>query len=619
MNFNGSKMSKVFKYLAILCIVMGGASLLLFIPQIRNLIIWIGEKYIGRPLTHSVWHEIIVQKEIKFLIFVCLCSAFFIAVYFFQFPNFFTLHTGIFNIRDEIKNILNSKTHGIELLLLFLVLTGIRCFYINAKKSMNIDEALSIGISNINEYGFWGKLAELDGDKEYSGKELKDLSLWNDPSLKDSVNDVWNLYQDNKDSPHTNLYYSIYRLWFTGAKTTDLKYIFWRGCSLNILFFAVSFFFMSLLIRIFTKNSFLVFTSLLIAFINPASLSLTIFMRPYELQQLFVIILSYYVSCCLQAVYNNQKFESKKNFIIGIFVLAFTMLSGYFNLIIIGLFGLTLVIICVRKKDWNLLKFFIYMLACSLIVAKLLYLSFGEGFFAYRGQEAFSKFELSNFTANCMAVGSGFYELIFSKNIFVAFYFILVVLFWVLFLLSLKQDVRNFILSIVLSVALISLFLILWCAPGKALRYIAPLFPIFALAFAGFFKRELLNCMFSVLASIFLIVSLINLEGKPSVVEHIDDTGFDRVKKVVNTEFPIFIEGKTTWKYGSVIPYLNDDNRVFLVSDVSEIQKKYSNEIPCIFISERELHINEDLNFDDFYVQEKVQLSYYDSYLLNSR
>ncbi|MGN0739599.1 MAG: hypothetical protein ACI4LX_05450 [Treponema sp.] len=579
----------------------------------------IGERYVGRPLTHSVWHEIIVQKEIKFFIFICICTVLFLAGYFFQFLDFFTLHTGIFKIRDDIKNILNSKTHGIELLLLFVVLIGVRCFYINAKKSMHIDEALSIGISNRNEYGFWGKLAELDGDKEYSGKELKDLSLWNDPSVKDSLDDVWNLYIDNKDSPHTNLYYSIYRLWFTGVKTNDLNYIFWRGCSLNILIFAVSFFFMIFLIRIFTKNSFLVFTCLIIAFINPASLSLTIFMRPYELQQLFVIIITYYVTCCLQAVYNNQKVESKKNFIIGIFVLALTMLSAYFNMIIIGFYGLILVIICLRKKDYNLLKFFIYMLFCSLIVAKLLYLSFGDGISGYRGQEAFSNFGLANLSANFFSVINGFYGMILSKNIFFALYFILIVLFLVLFLLSSKRNVKNFLLSIILSVAFVSLFLILWCAPGKTLRYIAPIFPIFSLAFVGFFKREFLNYTFSVLASFFLCVSLINLNGKPSVVEHIDDAGFDRIKKVVNTELPIFIEGKARWKYGEIIPYLNDDNRIFLISDISEIQEKHSDEIPCIFISERELHTNGDLNFDDFYIQEKGLFSYYDFCVLNSK
>ena len=62
------KKQKLLKVCAVVCVVAGLLSLVIFIPQIRELIINLGEKYVGRPLTHEVWHKRLINWENGFLI-----------------------------------------------------------------------------------------------------------------------------------------------------------------------------------------------------------------------------------------------------------------------------------------------------------------------------------------------------------------------------------------------------------------------------------------------------------------------------------------------------------------------------------------------------------------------
>lgn len=61
------KLPKAFAIIVALCAV-GAMSLVIFIPQVRELIIKFGEKSVGRPLTHEVWHERFIQWEKMFLL-----------------------------------------------------------------------------------------------------------------------------------------------------------------------------------------------------------------------------------------------------------------------------------------------------------------------------------------------------------------------------------------------------------------------------------------------------------------------------------------------------------------------------------------------------------------------
>ena len=484
-------------------------------------------------------------------------------------------------------NICHSESQWVSILVIFVVLLGIRIYYISQKKSMYVDEPLSISISNRNEYGFWSKNYELY--HEYTAKELKDISLWDNASVKDALSDVYHMHQVNRDAPHSNFYYSLFRLWFTGVKTSNLNYIYWRGCLLNVVFFAISFFFMALLIRRFTDHWDILSLGLLIAFINPVSLSLTVFMRPYELQQTFVIILTYFVTCCIQAKQAGETIETKKTLAVGSVTLALTMLAAYINLILIGFYGLFIIIYCIRKKDYRLLGFFIMMFIASLIVAKLLYFDFGN--LGYREQDATNNLQSSVFPANIVAMKNAILELVFT-NVFFGLFCQLTVI--AIICTAIAKEAKTHISPILPAIAVINLiafFVIMYLVPidMKFLRYVAPLFPIFALGYISMGNLGIPRFVLPATAVTLLILSLIQFNGKRSIVEHLDDAYISvRFKDLKDTNAPIFIRGEMTWKHAYLIPFLNDDSKIIFISDFSEIMEKYANKIPCIYIYQLE-------------------------------
>ena len=72
MKFTEQTFRKISKICAIIFAFVGLCSLCIFIPQIRELIISLCEKHIGRPLTHSVWHERFINLEIAFLLLIII-------------------------------------------------------------------------------------------------------------------------------------------------------------------------------------------------------------------------------------------------------------------------------------------------------------------------------------------------------------------------------------------------------------------------------------------------------------------------------------------------------------------------------------------------------------------
>ncbi len=504
-------------------------------------------------------------------------------------------HNYIIFLRHQLISIMKrylaisqTKSQWISILIAFVVLLGVRIYYISQKESMHADEALSICISNRNEYGFWSKNYELN--HEYTAKELKDMSLWDDASVRDALSDVYHMHQVNRDAPHSNFYYSLFRLWFTGVKTSNLTYIYWRGCLLNVLFFVISFFFMTLLLRRFTENPIILGLCLLIAFINPPSLSLTVFMRPYELQQTFLIILALFVTWCFQTKEAGKSIVTKKTFAVGTIVLALTMLAAYINMILIGFYGLFIIFYCIRKKDYRLLKFFVIMFIAALIVAKLLYFDFGN--LGYREQDATANLQVSVILENIVAIKEALLKLVFTNVYFGLFCQITVIATICTVFVKEAKAHCSLILPVIAAINLIAFFVIMYMVPVdmKFLRYVAPLFPLFSLCFINMGIWGIHKLAFPALAALLLILSLIQFNGKRSIVEHLDDAYisilFKDLKK--NSDVPIFVRGELTWKHAYLIPFLNDESTVIFISNFSEITGKYAEKIPCIYVNEIE-------------------------------
>jgi len=120
-----------------------------------------------------------------------------------------------------------KKMHqAIILAAIYLLALGIRVYWLSHKDGLHVDEGLTVAYACYNDF----IVAEnYEYGKKYTGKELKEASLVSSAGLKDALADVRDLWKDNRDPPHTNLYYSFLRLSLIGLKTGDVAPIVFKG------------------------------------------------------------------------------------------------------------------------------------------------------------------------------------------------------------------------------------------------------------------------------------------------------------------------------------------------------------------------------------------------------
>jgi len=169
-----------------------------------------------------------------------------------------------------------KKMHRAFLLFaVYALALGIRVYWLSQKEGLHVDEGLTVALACYNDFIV---TKNYEYGKKYTGKELKEASLVSSASLKDALADVGSLWKDNRDPPHTNLYYTFLRLSLAGIKTGDVRPIIFRGGVLNLLFFTVSFIFFFLLIRrLFPENELLQYAAAFCAFLSTAAISNTLF------------------------------------------------------------------------------------------------------------------------------------------------------------------------------------------------------------------------------------------------------------------------------------------------------------------------------------------------------
>jgi hypothetical protein len=188
---------------------------------------------------------------------------------------------------------LSIRKTRLLLLLVFLITIGIRLYWISQKEGLNVDEGLSITLASYNKYMLWSD--NYESGRTYTGQELKSISLWENASLRNAVGDVYRLHLNNNgDAPHTSLYYSCLRLWFAGRITSDYREIIRLGTGLNLLFFAISFIAMYWLFKLLFDRDPIILAGLLFCFLNTGSISNTLVLRPYALQETALIAATYF-------------------------------------------------------------------------------------------------------------------------------------------------------------------------------------------------------------------------------------------------------------------------------------------------------------------------------------
>lgn len=362
-------------------------------------------------------------------------------------------------------------------LIVFLFAFAIRGYWITQKKGIHIDEGYTHVISSYVGYN-WAK--DYKYDYLYTGKEIKDITFNNTTSVKQTLKDLAELRRNNDyDYNHSNMFYSLYLIWLLpGSGVLSLKEFIYRACGLNLVFFSVSFFLMyKLLKRLFNDNK-VIPLGLTAAFLNTGSISNTLFIRPYQLQETIFLLLTLVFTGYYKKITDDENIISVRDFVILTLVLGLTILSGYFSLVYMGLLGLVLLVLCFKNKNAKNAGFLVGTVVSGLIFALVIYPAYFKGFTSFRAEEAFAAFSTAGLAGKKFLLYiAGVWNT--CVNYFLYFpILIILIIGW----FKRNKECKNYKLPLILFLSgLLWFLLIMYLAPYKILRYVMPIFPIISI------------------------------------------------------------------------------------------------------------------------------------------
>ncbi|MDR2701748.1 MAG: hypothetical protein LBB72_04890 [Spirochaetaceae bacterium] len=478
-----------------------------------------------------------------------------------------------------------KKLHqALILIAVYVLALGIRVYWLSQKNGLHVDEGLTIAIACYNDFIV---RKNYEYGKKYTGKELKEASLVSSAGLKDALADVRDLWKDNRDPPHTNLYYTFLRLSLAGIKTGDTAPIVFRGGILNLLFFTVSFMFFFLLMRLFFAESILLqCASTFCAFLSTAAISNTLFLRPYQIQEMLFIMFCYYFVLSIgwkkYIIHESKLFIGVKPIALMSLITAFTLMSGYYALIFIGLFGLYAVYLFCKNKTFTEIPYYFVVLCLGILFARIFYPKYISGFFSYRGQETIKTISGNipeNILSSITSAGIFLQKYFFSYPVIAVGVLCLAYIAAQLFrqqkLIGLVQKLRGKKMPSVQKMALfifaasvLYLFIVLIIAPYKVLRYGMPVFPFFVILPAmlinsiGAHSRKMAAGAMLLLCGCFAFNAV-----RESKIENIFRNKQNEYVFTQNKDTPVYvINGSwSSWKYANLIPYVHDEQAYYFI------------------------------------------------------
>ena len=467
------------------------------------------------------------------------------------------------------------------LLVLFSVVLGIRIYWLSQKEGLHVDEGLSVTFACYNEYMYE---SNYEFNRKYTGKEVKEISLCDNGSFRDALEDIYRLWKNNRDDPHTNLYYSFLRLSLAGLKTGDIRLIILRGGILNLILFSVSFVFFFLLMKLlFPDSKLLQFSATFCTFLSTATISNTLFLRPYQIQETMFIIFCYFFFKTFELkkwVMHDNKLYINTNLLFSLsIVTAFALLTGYYTIIFIGLFGLYVISINYKKSNFPEIKFYIMTLCLGLLFAQAFYSKYFVGYISGRSRQTVSTL-FGGFFANIAASISSA-VLLLQKHFFT--YPVVVVcalcLFYLIFLTFRKQ---KFLIQkqalYVLAASLFYFVIIMFIAPYKLLRYIMPVFPFFII-FPAIMINSIGKWKISAIVMLLLCAAFFRTSLNHDNIENLYRNKPEEYNFTRDVDTPVFVLNKTFFKYNDMVPYFNDKQVYYFIDNYKDIALVRYNEL----------------------------------------
>ena len=243
---------------------------------------------------------------------------------------------------------------------------------------MYIDDPTSVSLA-YNLPG-WGKKT-FEAGHILTGKELRQQCYIDDRGgLEGLWDDLAALHHDNRDGSHASLYYMALRCALTGVDTPSTDVLIRRSCGLNLVFFGLSFLSMTLLLHmLFPGKTMLTTFCLLLAYMNPVSVSNVLQAREYLMAEWLFVLWAYWCLRAAARIHNQQTLWAPGTFTGGLAISAALLSCGYFNALFFGFSLLCLAVYSCRQHAYKDLGFYPVLGIVSLLLCVLLY----EGFFNF--------------------------------------------------------------------------------------------------------------------------------------------------------------------------------------------------------------------------------------------
>lgn len=226
----------------------------------------------------------------------------------------------------------NNKIFRLLLIFICIFAILVRIYWASRQNELDQDEYYTVLAAN-NKTNILGNNFKdfIDDFTNIGGEELYKIIFFGDKSIKDCINDIKRLYKDTNDPFISNLYYSLFRLSFIGREVTDKKNIIITGTILNCLFFIISFIFIYKLLKyIFENNREIILGSIFCISLMPSSITFSMFLRAYQIQETFFIVITYIV---LSTISENK--YSIKNFLITTIISGIGYITQFSSLLFI--------------------------------------------------------------------------------------------------------------------------------------------------------------------------------------------------------------------------------------------------------------------------------------------
>ena len=306
----------------------------------------------------------------------------------------YLIYIFINNKRIVFDNINTYKCKPRILYIIFIMLLAIfvRLFWAYQQERLYWDEFHSLTYLNK------GKKAEYcisyNEFKDILGYEILKKVTIDNSNVKDCFDDIKRLYINTNDPFISNLYYTLLRLAFIGREVVNIKNIIMTGTILNCIFFIISFIFLYKILKFVfeDKDDFIILFSLLIMSLSPISISFSMFLRAYQMQETFFIVITYLV---IDTIYNNK--YSVKNLILTAIISGIGYLTLYSSMLFVLILSAMLFINyiehfkninkikilspLIKIESYKIIIYYAISFILALFVSRLLYSSFFSSLF----------------------------------------------------------------------------------------------------------------------------------------------------------------------------------------------------------------------------------------------